>query len=284
MPELVHDDVTLWYEERGRNDGRTPVVLLHGLLFSMRTMEGLAAQLPNRRVYLLDLRGHGRSSAPHDPDRYGRDALIGDLVAFLDHVGHQRVVMGGMSLGAIATLELALRHPERLEAMILEMPVFAGGERVGRPVFGALARVFSGLAPVGDVARPVVKRVPLPSGAHWVQWFRDILAGDHRGFSAMLRGLLKDKLDPVEADALRRIRTPALVVGHGQGTASDRRIGDPIHVLGDVLDAAEHLPNARLLRTYTFFDFRIRPNRLGKAVREFLVEVERADQQASVES
>jgi pimeloyl-ACP methyl ester carboxylesterase len=244
-------------------------------------MEGLAAQLPNRRVYLLDLRGHGRSSAPNDPDKYSRDLLVADVMAFLDHLGHEKVVMGGMSLGAIATLELALQHPERLEAMILEMPVFAGGERIGRPVFTALAHAFRGAAPVLDVARPLVRRVPLPSRTHWLLWLRDMAAGDHRGMSAMLRGLLKEQLEPVERDALRRIRTPALIIGHGAGAASDRRIGDPVHVLGDVLEAAQHLPNARLLRTYTFFDFRVRPSRLGKAVRAFLSDVERADEPAA---
>jgi pimeloyl-ACP methyl ester carboxylesterase len=272
MPQLTSDGITLAYEARGAGSAHLPVVLVHGLLFSSRTMEGLSSALPNRRVYLLDLRGHGNSSSPREPEAYSRELLVSDVVAFLDHVGLDQVVLGGMSLGAAVTLEVARRHPERLAAIILEMPVFSRSEAVGRPVFGALARGLSAGAPVLALVRPVARRVPVPRRSNWLSWAKETLAGDHRAMAALLRGLLRERLDPASAELLEDIRVPALVVAHG--VAMGIRIRDPIHVLDDSLDAAEHLPNSRLVRTYTFFDFRANPRRLARHIRRFLADVE----------
>jgi hypothetical protein len=45
---------------------------------------------------------------------------------------------------------------------------------------------------------------------------------------------------------------------------------DPLHVLDDVIDAAERMPNSKLVTASTFFDFRLRPARLADEVRAFL--------------
>ncbi|MET0728885.1 MAG: alpha/beta hydrolase [Acidimicrobiales bacterium] len=272
MPQLTSDEISLTYEVRGPDSAHLPVVLIHGLLFSSRTMQGLSSALPDRRVFLLDLRGHGNSSAPREAEAYTRELLVSDVVALLDHVGLDRVVLGGMSLGAAVTLEVARRHPDRLAAIILEMPVFSRSEAVGRPVFGALARGLSMGAPALGLIRPITRRVPVPRRSHWLSWAKETVAGDHRAMAALLRGILRERLDPASAELLQDIRMPALVVAHGVGMG--RRVRDPIHVLDDSLDAAEHLPNSRLVRTYTFFDHRANPRNLAQHIRRFLADVE----------
>ena len=69
------------------------------------------------------------------------------MVALLDHLETEHAVIGGLSLGANFAYEVALRHPERLRALVLEMPVFARGVPAGRVLFSALAELFTAVYP-----------------------------------------------------------------------------------------------------------------------------------------
>jgi pimeloyl-ACP methyl ester carboxylesterase len=260
VPVVERGDLRLHYAERGARDGK-PIVLLHGLLLSSRTMERLAAGLPDHRVFLLDLHGHGRSTRPRDPGRYSIDELTDDVVALLDHLEIKRAIVGGMSLGANVTFQLALRHPERVEAMILEMPVFARGVPIGRPAFTALSWLFTAVGPLLGALRPVLSRVPVPPGAYELAQLREIVTADHRAEVALLRGLLREEPPPDDAVTLQQLVMPTLFVGHA---------GDPLHVLDDVIDAAERMPSSTVVTAATFFDHRFRPDRLAAEVRAFL--------------
>src|SRR5207247_1756682 len=110
MASLERGDLHLEYVERG-DPGGVQVVLLHGLLLASPWMERIAERLPGHWVILLDLHGHGRSSRPHDPARYSIAEFGADVVALLDHLEIERAVVGGLSLGANVTWELALTRP-----------------------------------------------------------------------------------------------------------------------------------------------------------------------------
>src|SRR3954454_5815469 len=113
----------LAYEEHG--EGPRVTVLLHGLLFSRRMHTPLAEHLAGRghRVITLDLLGHGESDQPADMWRYSMPNFARQVVALLDHLEIDQAVIGGTSLGANVTLEVAAAAPERLRGMIVEMPV-----------------------------------------------------------------------------------------------------------------------------------------------------------------
>jgi pimeloyl-ACP methyl ester carboxylesterase len=269
VPTFQRDDASLWYEERGPAEG-LPVVLLHGLLMSSQFQQRLARRLTDQRVLLLDQRGHGQSTSRRDLEAYDLGMLADDVLAFLDHAGLDRVVLGGMSLGANVTLEVALRAPERLAGIILEMPVFARGEAAGRALFGACARLLSAGAPFLDLLRPFVRRLPVPSGRlHELAYVKEVAVADHRAVAALLRALLRERISLPDPMTLRQVETPALVVAHGAGG----RIGDPVHVLQDALDVAEFLPHSRLLRAYSVWDNRFRPDRFAAEARDFVVDV-----------
>src|ERR671910_388902 len=105
--------------------GPRVTVLVHGLLLTQRMHVPLARALAARgsRVVTLDLYGHGRSDRPPDMWRYGMGFFARDVVALLDHLELDEAVVGGTSLGANVTLEVASAAPERLRGMVLEMPV-----------------------------------------------------------------------------------------------------------------------------------------------------------------
>ena len=105
-----------------RDDGdpaRPVIVLVHGFGDSFLTWEGwIKALSPNYRVITLDLPGHGLTRAPKtyapEPDRYAD--LIDALAAKLDLPPFAIV---GNSMGGGVAWRFALRHPERLNALVL---------------------------------------------------------------------------------------------------------------------------------------------------------------------
>lgn len=112
------DGVALAWHELG--EGR-PVVLLHGLFSNAETnwlKFGHAAAIAGRgfRVILPDLRGHGRSAAPHDPSCYPPDILARDGIELIAHLGLGDYDLGGYSLGARTAARMTIRgaRPRRL--------------------------------------------------------------------------------------------------------------------------------------------------------------------------
>lgn len=101
------DGTELAFHELGQ--GR-PVVLLHGL-FSDAHMNwikfGHAARISGEgfRVIMPDLRAHGLSGRPHEPDCYPRGILARDLRELIAHLGLTDFDLGGFSLGARTTVE-----------------------------------------------------------------------------------------------------------------------------------------------------------------------------------
>jgi pimeloyl-ACP methyl ester carboxylesterase len=104
------DGVRLAYRELG--EGR-PLILIHGYLSSGTVMieSGLAGKLAGRgyRVILPDLRGHGASARPHDPAAYPPDALAGDGLALIGHLGLTGYDLAGYSLGGRTVIRLLAR-------------------------------------------------------------------------------------------------------------------------------------------------------------------------------
>ncbi|MFN2590985.1 MAG: alpha/beta fold hydrolase [Actinomycetota bacterium] len=115
MPEFEHDGWRLYFEDAG--DG-PPVLLVHGLLFDSRQFAPQIESLSDRyRFVAPDCRNHGRSEFREA--EYSQWALMEDHVALLDHLGIDRAVWGGVSMGGFQSLRAALRHPERVAGLVL---------------------------------------------------------------------------------------------------------------------------------------------------------------------
>jgi pimeloyl-ACP methyl ester carboxylesterase len=108
--------VKLFHRDLG-GAGNPPMVVLHGLLGSSRnwltTGGDLAAQY---HVMALDLRNHGKS--PH-ADAMTYDAMVADVLAWMDAHHLKRVALMGHSMGGKTAMLLACRHPERVERLIV---------------------------------------------------------------------------------------------------------------------------------------------------------------------
>jgi pimeloyl-ACP methyl ester carboxylesterase len=107
------------YELCGRLHRRRPwLVLIQGMGFDRHGWDRIPGKLRRRfRLVLVDNRGCGRS------DRAGRSFTVadmaGDVVAVLDAAGIRRAHVLGASLGGMVAQELAIRHPDRVDALVL---------------------------------------------------------------------------------------------------------------------------------------------------------------------
>lgn len=106
-------------------EGPRTTILMPGLLLSQKMQMPLAGDLASHgnRVVTFDFLGHGASDRPHEMWRYSIAEFARQALALLDHLELDQAVVGGTSLGANTTLELAAVAPERLRGMVIEMPV-----------------------------------------------------------------------------------------------------------------------------------------------------------------
>lgn len=101
------DGIELAYHETG---GGKPVILLHGLFSDAQVnwiKFGHAERLADAgfRVIMPDLRAHGLSGRPHEPEYYPSGILARDLRELVGHLGLEDYDLGGFSLGARTTVE-----------------------------------------------------------------------------------------------------------------------------------------------------------------------------------
>lgn len=95
------------------------LLLLHGTGASLHTWEGWARRLsPHMRVVRLDLPGFGLTG-PHPSGDYSGAATADFLERFADAAGLRRFALAGNSLGGYYAWRFALRHPDRVSALIL---------------------------------------------------------------------------------------------------------------------------------------------------------------------
>lgn len=115
MPTARIGDIEMFYEEHGAGD---PLLLIMG--FATDSTAWLL-QVPefakHYRTIVFDNRGVGRSSKPAGP--YTIHEMADDALGLLDHLGIRRTHVLGLSMGGMIAQELTLRHPARVQTLVL---------------------------------------------------------------------------------------------------------------------------------------------------------------------
>lgn len=261
--EFFFEGARLEYTEFG--SGPRLVILLHAQLFPRRMHEQLARRIAGGgyRVITLDLLGHGRSDRPTDAKRYSMTAFARQVVGLMDFLGVDRAVVGGTSLGANVSLEVAFLEPTRVRGMILEMPVLDNAVEAGILAFAPLI-FFGRVTPwavslVGGLSRAIPRGlVPF-----WVGVWLDTFDQQPAPMAATVHGIFFGRIAP--SSRLRKtIEAPAIVIGHPN---------DPIHPAADAAMLSEELPNSRFVAAESIREWRARPERITSEVFDFLSSV-----------
>jgi pimeloyl-ACP methyl ester carboxylesterase len=248
------------YTEFGTGDRW--VVLLHGQLMSRRMQEPLARALASEgnHVVTVDLLGHGRSDRPADPKIYSMSAFGEQVVALVDHLGAEQAIVGGTSLGANVSLDVADVAPERVRGLLLEMPVLDNALEAGLATFGPLL-VTARFSPLTiSLLREVVRLVPRAAVPFWTGILLDTLDQQPAPMAATIHGIFFGRIAP-SSKRRRQIEAPAMVVGHPR---------DPVHPAADADMLANELPNGRFVVARNVLEWRVRPDRLNTEAVEFV--------------
>ena len=114
-------DVEVFYRESGPIDAPV-LLLLHGFPTSSHMFRDLIPELADRyRVIAPDLPGFGLTKAPpRGQFTYSFDALAGVIGGFVDAIGLRRYALYIFDYGAPVGLRLAMKHPERVTAIITQ--------------------------------------------------------------------------------------------------------------------------------------------------------------------
>jgi pimeloyl-ACP methyl ester carboxylesterase len=263
-PDPVH--VTLRgrmiaYREYGM--GPRVVVLTHGLLMDSRMYERVAPVIAaaGNRVIAVDMLGHGDAEQPHDMTAYSMQQFGRDVIALLDHLGVQQAVVGGTSLGANVALEAAVFAPDRVRALVLEMPVLENALPAAAAAFVPLALALR----VSQRSMRVISKITrrLPRSFFVVDLMLDFVRRDPTASLAVLDGLIFGRVAP-PIEERRALTQPTLVIGHPS---------DPIHPFSDADRIARELANARLVTASSIAEWRLRPARLNRELMRFLDDV-----------
>jgi pimeloyl-ACP methyl ester carboxylesterase len=256
---------------RGRVAGKSssasgrPLILIHGLLLSQEMHRPLAEDLAARgnRVITVDLLGHGQSDRPRDMWRYSMAFFAAQVIALMDRLQIDEAVVMGTSLGANAALEIAATKPERLRAMVIEMPVLDNGLLPSALTFTPLLVALTFGEPAMKLLARATRLVPRRLLPHYGNVLLDTVRQEPGPGGALLQGLFFGRIAP-HRNERHTFPMPALVLGHHR---------DPVHPFSDAGMLAEELPNARLLEADSLVELRLHPERLTNEIASFLDDV-----------
>ncbi|HTR68946.1 MAG TPA: alpha/beta hydrolase [Mycobacteriales bacterium] len=200
MPYVDVDDVRLFFTDEGTGD--PALLFVHGYTADSHDWSWqLPAFAPTHRVIAVDLRGHGRSSAPDDG--YTAAQFAADLLGLLDHLGVEHVVAIGHSLGGSVVSALAVEHPERVTAVVAVDPAYLLPDEISATI-GPLLDALAASDPV-----PIVQQ--LIAGMHSPARDEALRTWQVRRIAGMPPHVLREALvAQVTGPALRSVSDPYL--------------------------------------------------------------------------
>jgi pimeloyl-ACP methyl ester carboxylesterase len=217
----------MYYEVSGSG---SPLVVLHGSYMNIPDMGTIIPKLARmHQVYALEFQGHGRTTDIDRPITYQN--LADDVAAFMNAVGLQKADIFGYSMGAIAGLQLAIRHPAK----------------VNRLVFAAGAYDFEGWQPEFRAMIPkqtVEMMLQTPFAKEYPK-----LAANPKGFPELVRKVIALQNEPMawESD-VRALKVPVLIIGGDADGATVEHYVQMFRLLGGGVmgDMGKPLPASRL--------------------------------------
>lgn len=181
----------MYYEVSGQGD---PLIVLHGAYMNIPTMGAFIPKMAEtHRVYAVEFQGHGRTTDIDRPITYPN--LADDVAVFMEKTGIPKASVFGYSMGAAAALQLAIRHPEKVDKLVVASTAYdaKGWQQAYRDFIPQM-------------------NVDMFAGMPFAEDYRK-LAANPDGFRALASKLIDLEKEPMawEAD-VKALKTPVLII------------------------------------------------------------------------
>ncbi len=221
----------MYYEIHGQGTRETlPLIVLHGAYMNIQSMGAIIPRLAKtHKVYAPEFQGHGRTNDVDRPITYPN--LADDVASFMDAVGLAKADVFGYSMGAGAGLQLAIRHPEKVNRLVAASVAYDDEGR--QPEFKALIPQMT---------------VEMFVNMQFAEDYRK-LAPNPEGFPELAKRLIQSEKEPMawEKD-VRAMKTPTLLIfGDADGYTLEHAVA-MFRLLGGgtMGDQGKPLPASRL--------------------------------------
>ena len=217
----------MYYEVSGTGE---PLVVLHGAYMNIPTMGAIIPQLAKtHKVYALELQGHGRTTDIDRPITYPN--LADDVAAFMDAIGLAKADVFGYSMGAAAGLQLAIRHPAKVNKLVAASVAY--DLKGWQPEFTAM---------IPSMTPDMLVTTPLPAE------YRK-LAPNPNGFPELARKLIALEKEPMAwEEQVKTVKAPVLIIAGDADVATLEHTVSLFKLLGGGImgDMGKPLPASRL--------------------------------------
>jgi pimeloyl-ACP methyl ester carboxylesterase len=217
----------MYYEVSGAG---APLIVLHGAYMNIPTMGSIIARLAKtHRVYALEFQAHGRTTDIDRPITYQN--LADDVAAFMTALGIAKADVFGYSMGAGAGLQLAIRHPEKVDKLVAASVAY--DLKGWQPEFTAM---IPQMTVEMIAAMPFAKEYPK-------------LAANPNGFPELARKLIALEKEPMAwEEDVKKVKTPVLVIAGDADVATLEHTVALFRLLGGGVagDMGKPLPASRL--------------------------------------
>lgn len=217
----------MYYEVSGQGE---PLIVLHGAYMNIPAMGAIVPALAKtHRVYALEAQGHGRTTDINRPITYPN--LADDVAAFMDAVGLQKADVFGYSMGAGTGLQLAIRHPEKVNKLIA----------------ASVAYDSSGLQPEFKAMIPQMT-VEMFLHMPFAEQYRK-LSPTPDSFPSLVKKVIAAQREPLAwGEDVKRVKTPVLIIAGDADGYTLEHIVSLFRLLGGgtMGDLGKPLPASRL--------------------------------------
>jgi pimeloyl-ACP methyl ester carboxylesterase len=217
----------MYYEVSGAGE---PLVVLHGAYMNIPGMGAIIPQLAKtHKVYALEFQGHGRTTDIDRPITYPN--LADDVAAFMDAIGLAKADVFGYSMGAAAGLQLAIRHPAKVNKLVAASVAY--DLKGWQPEFTAM---------IPSMTPDMLVNTPLPAE------YRK-LAPNPNGFPELARKLIALEKEPMAwEEQVKTVKAPVLIIAGDADVATLEHTVALFKLLGGGImgDMGKPLPASRL--------------------------------------
>jgi len=213
MPIARPDQIDLEYFVHGHGPRR--IVFAHGFQASAQIWRQVQDLLPAASFTSISMnnRGAGASQAPPREEDFTVQAFAGDLHDLVRHLGWDRFVLVGHSLGGATALQFAVDHPKLLEGLILLDPADGDGRQfpADGPGLDAIADMSVAAIMAQRASAPPPREPTSPPSNPAQAYLRQLAIDMANAPERRLKGSLKSMFSLALGDRVKAIPCPVLL-------------------------------------------------------------------------